>query len=218
MLALIYQHHGSYWLLGSGIPIHQRNTLPGSWTFCSSCLHHRIFLLFGASERGRTQGGPWKSRESAHREGPTVHSQSTNDISTTWRTTLRLFVSAACTLPAFKGCMGTVCFKKHWSSGEVGLPVHYTYDFCQQATWFSHFLRRLAKALKLTIEPFRRRPAGAVLPIIWTIDATDCAFLLKREGYKAHWPSPLSFQLRLLCLMENGKWNDRGILKTAQWP
>ena len=97
----------------------------------SSCLRHRIFLLFGASERGRTQGGPWKSRESAHREGPTVHSQSTNDISTTWRTTLRLFVSAACTLPAFKGCMGTVCFKKHWSSGEVGLPVHYTYDFCK---------------------------------------------------------------------------------------
>eukprot|EP00435_Cladocopium_sp_Y103_P023468 s1705_g5.t1 len=62
------------------------------------------------------------------------------------------------------GLIGPSCLKKQWYEGSKVLEE---YDFCQQATWMSHYLRRLGNAFSLEINPVRRRPAGASIQM-WT--------------------------------------------------
>eukprot|EP00435_Cladocopium_sp_Y103_P021646 s885_g5.t1 len=62
------------------------------------------------------------------------------------------------------GLTGPSCIQKQWYEGS---NVSADYDFCQQATWMSHYLRRLGTAFSLEVNPVRRRPAGSAIQM-WT--------------------------------------------------
>ena len=62
--------------------------------------------------------------------------------------------------------IGPICIRKQWMPGEEA-PLHMRYSLCQQATWLSHYIVRLARAFGIVVTPVRRRPAGNSFPI-WT--------------------------------------------------
>ena len=65
------------------------------------------------------------------------------------------------------GKWGPICIKKEWMPGEDG-PIDYQqFNFCQRATWMSHYIRQLGTAFSLDLKPTRRRPAGSAFPF-WT--------------------------------------------------
>ena len=96
----------------------------------------------------------------------------------------------------FSGSIGPVCAHKQWFAGEDRLdqtPLLNTI-FLQQATWWSHYLRRIGTAFGLEVKPTPGRPAGTSLAI-WT----RCFYIRFSPTAVAGWTDGF-------CHIQDGQW------------
>ena len=65
------------------------------------------------------------------------------------------------------GLAGPTCVHKQWYDWENRPDQDREYSFTQQATWISHYVRRLGTAFGLELNPLRCRPSGSSIAM-WT--------------------------------------------------
>lgn len=114
---------------------------------------------------------PWEARDTSVQLGDVGHVFHTwlkallsdSSVAPQWISSYQLLLH----FQQFTKTIGPTCTRKNWTSWESQPQPAVEYQFSQQATWISHYVRRMGTAFGLDVTPVRRRTAGAAIAV-WT--------------------------------------------------